>query len=164
MDWEEKGFDLEAMMRQYGDRLLRLCFLYLQDRGLAEDAVQDTFLKAYRKRDKFRGDCNEKTWLTRIAINTCKNDLRAPWKRRVDVVEQIPEPLNIPSHPGESLISEIVKLPLKYREVLLLYYYQELEIREIAGIQHTAESTVYTRLKRARAMLKDRLERWDLHA
>ena len=67
----------------YQEELLRICFLYLQDRGLAEDAVQETFLKAYRALQRYREKCSPRTWLTRIAINTCKDYRRTFWFRRV---------------------------------------------------------------------------------
>ena len=63
---------LTSLMRQYGNELLRMCCVLLRDRALAEDAVQETFLKAYRGLPKFRGDCSEKTWLICIAVNSCK--------------------------------------------------------------------------------------------
>ena len=64
---------LERLMAQYGTALLRMCCLYLRDYSLAEDAVQETFLKAYARLDTFRGDCSEQTWLMKIAINTCRD-------------------------------------------------------------------------------------------
>lgn len=73
---------LQEAVTAHGDGLLRLCFLYLGDRQAAEDAVQETFLKAYQAHGRFRGDCSEKTWLTRIAINQCKTLLR---KRRLSL-------------------------------------------------------------------------------
>ena len=63
---------LERLMNTYGDELLRMCFLYLKDYQLAEDAVQDTFLKAMKSYQFFQHQSSEKTWLTRIAINCCK--------------------------------------------------------------------------------------------
>ena len=70
---------LTSLMRQYGNELLRMCCVLLRDRALAEDAVQETFLKAYRGLPKFRGDCSEKTWLICIAVNSCKTMMRRPW-------------------------------------------------------------------------------------
>jgi len=61
--------EMDRLLEQYGDSLLRLCFLYLKDRYLAEDAVHDTLIKAYEGYAKFRGDSSEKTWLTSIAVN-----------------------------------------------------------------------------------------------
>ena len=85
---------LERLMAQYGTALLRMCCLYLRDYSLAEDAVQETFLKAYARLDSFRGDCSEQTWLMKIAINTCRDMLRTGWfrytDRKVDL-DQLPE-------------------------------------------------------------------------
>lgn len=61
---------LAHMVAQYEVMLLRTCYMYLHDQGLAEDATQETFLKAYKALDSFRGDSSEKTWLMRIAMNT----------------------------------------------------------------------------------------------
>lgn len=72
------------MVALYQLPLLRLCMMYLHDEEQAKDAVQETFIKAYRHLDGFRADASEKTWLTRIAVNTCKNVLRTGWFRHVD--------------------------------------------------------------------------------
>lgn len=78
---------MELLIRRYGDSLLRLCTLYLRDPYLAEDAVQDTYLKVWRHYQKFEGRASEKTWITRIAINTCKSYLASAWRKRVEMTE-----------------------------------------------------------------------------
>ncbi|MBQ4074416.1 MAG: sigma-70 family RNA polymerase sigma factor [Clostridia bacterium] len=78
---EEK---LSQMVMQYEESLIRMCAVYLQDIQLAEDAVQDTFVKAYKHLHSFRGDSSEKTWLMKIAINTCRDIRRQSWHRYVD--------------------------------------------------------------------------------
>ena len=74
---QDPNHELERLVLQYQQPLLRTCFLYLRDRTLAEDAVQETFLKAYRSLASFRGECSEKTWLMKIAMNTCCDLRRA---------------------------------------------------------------------------------------
>ena len=69
------------LMNIYGDSILRMCFLYLKDYHLAEDAAQETFIKAMNSYDMFHSLSSEKTWLTRIAINCCKNIMRTNWFR-----------------------------------------------------------------------------------
>ncbi len=96
MEQEEKKVLFQKMLEEEGDRLLRLCTLYLKDRNLAEDAVQESFLRAFQHMDEFRGQAAMATWLTRIAINVCKGYLRSPWHwRRLpsQVLEQLPAPL-----------------------------------------------------------------------
>ena len=156
--------DLSRMLSLYGNDLLRVCFLYLRDYHLAEDALQDTFERAIRSYARFRGDCNEKTWLTRIAINVCKNQLRTPWHRkRVDdetFLSQLPTAHNPAHGTDNSLVIAISKLTPKYKEVILLFYYEEMKLKEIAGALHIPESTVSTRLARARARLKGAAKEW----
>ena len=75
---------IERLITQHQTSLLRLCYVQLQDQALAEDAVQETFLKAYKGFDSFRGDSSEKTWLTRIAVNTCRDFQRGGWFKHTD--------------------------------------------------------------------------------
>jgi len=75
---------LEAMVAQYQHSLLRMCYMQLRDRQLAEDAVQETFIKAYRNLSAFAGKSSEKTWLMKIAINTCRDLNRSGWMRLMD--------------------------------------------------------------------------------
>ena len=70
---------LERLMNEYGDTILRTCYLYLRDYQLAEDAVQETFIKAMNSYGSFKHQSSEKTWLIRIAINCCKNIMRNRW-------------------------------------------------------------------------------------
>ena len=75
--------------------LLRMCYLNLHDSGLAEDAVQETFVKAYRALPAFRGDSDPKTWLMRIAINTCRDMQRGSWLKHISrtvTLDQLAEP------------------------------------------------------------------------
>ena len=91
---ETDGDRLEDLMRRYGDALVRMCCLYLNDASLAQDAAQDTFIKAWRNLGQFRGECDERTWLMRIAINTCRDYHRTAWLRHVDrgtPLEALPE-------------------------------------------------------------------------
>ncbi|MBP3427741.1 MAG: sigma-70 family RNA polymerase sigma factor [Clostridia bacterium] len=74
---------IDQWISLYEKELLRLCFVYLKDEALAEDAVQETFLKAYSRLSSFRGDSSPKTWLVRIAINVCKDMSRTSWFRMI---------------------------------------------------------------------------------
>ena len=153
--------DLPRLLEEYGDGLLRMCTLYLGDYALAEDAVQDTFLRAMNAWPRFRGACSEKTWLTSIAANVCRSYLRSPWRRRraevdPDELTGIPEP----ALPDDTLVRAVRSLPEKYRAVVVLYYYRELKAREVAQILHIPVSTVTVRLSRARSLLKEALKGW----
>ena len=134
---EEK---LAQWIHDYQAVLLRSCYLYLQDRGLAEDAVQETYLKAYQHWADFRAESSEKTWLFRIAINTCRDMLpgaQASFAPR-----------------DERLTLLVANLPRKLKEVVLLYYYQDFSVTEIAQALSISQSSVSGRLKRAREALR----------
>lgn len=80
---KEAESEMQRLISEYGDSLLRLCFVYLHDMQLAEDAVQETYIKIYKNRGSFRGSCSEKTWVTAIAANVCKSQLRSSWYNKI---------------------------------------------------------------------------------
>ena len=155
---------LIRMVDQYQTALLQMCYMDLHDRALAEDAVQETFLKAYKSMDTFRGDCSEKTWLMRIAVNTCRDMRRSAWFRHVDRrtdIEGIPSwtPQIDGDDDAEEVARAVVKLPARYREVILLYYDQDMTLKEIADVLGIGISSVSERLKTARTKLRKALEK-----
>lgn len=154
---------MEALMASHGSALLRMCYLYLQDEEMARDAVQETFLKAYRKWDSFRGESRELTWLTRIAINTCRDMRKTTWFKLFDrrvALEDLPEPGYIQAFRDDTVLRAVAQLPEKYRVVILLFYYQQLTQADIAQALGMPLATVKTRLMRARAQLRTKLKGW----
>lgn len=152
---------LTHLVETYQLALLRLCFAYLHDRALAEDAVQETFLKAYRALPKFRGQSSEKTWLSRIAVNTCRDMRRGAWFRHTDravTPDMLPEPAVSPSPRDDTLTLAVMALPIKLRESVLLYYFQDMSTGEIAQTLGISQQAVSTRLNRARDKLRASLE------
>ena len=159
---------LTRMVDQYQTALLQMCYMDLHDRALAEDAVQETFLKAYKSMDTFRGDCSEKTWLMRIAVNTCRDMRRSAWFRHVDRrtdIEGIPSwtPQIDGDDDAEEVARAVVKLPARYREVILLYYDQDMTLKEIADVLGIGISSVSERLKTARTKLRKALEKEEAY-
>jgi len=147
---------LERMVLQYEKDLLRIAYIYLRDADLAQDAVQETFLRAYQNIHGFRADCSEKTWLMRIAMNVCKDIRKSAWFRFVDQrvsLEHLAISTALPSLEQIALMSEIMRLPRKHMEVILLYYYQDLNTREIAKVLNITPSAVSDRLNKARRRL-----------
>ena len=152
-----------SLMAAHGDALLRMCYLCLQDEEMARDAVQETFLKAYKKWSGFRGESSELTWLTRIAINTCRDMRKTAWFKLFDrrvALESLPEPGYVQAFRDDTVLQAVAALPEKYRTVILLYYYQELTQDEIAKALGLPLPTVKTRLLRAKAQLRTQLKGW----
>ena len=160
-DMEQRRPDLEEMVRQYGDGLLRMCFLYLRDVSLAEDAVQETFAAAWAKYDSFARRSSEKTWLTAIAANTCRNMLKSAWRRHTVGPEAL-ESLSAsdPDLPDPTVTRAVLALPPALREVVVLHYYRGLKTGAIAAMLKLPRPTVSSRLARAKKKLRDELKEW----
>ena len=147
---------LNRLVQEYQGALLRLCYAYLHDRSLAEDALQETFLKAYRNLDRFRGDASEKTWLMKIAMNTCRDFRRTGWFLHTDramTPDRLPEPSVSGSEQDREITAEVMRLPVKLREVVLLCYYQSMTTVQAAQALGITQQAVSARLLRARAKL-----------
>ena len=160
---DERAAWLEAAMARWETSLTRLCYAYLGDRALAEDAVQETFLKAWKGYDRFRGQAQEKTWLTRIAINTCKDMRRGAWFRRVDrstTPDDLPEPSAPFAWQDDAVTRAVMGLKPRLKEVALLRWYQELSAEETAEALGLSRSAVFKRLNKARDALRHELEAW----
>lgn len=158
---DESRMTIEQIIDQYGDGVLRLCLLYLGDRQLAEDAFQITMTKAWTQLHTFRGESSMKTWIMRIAVNACRDMLRSGWfrmMRRSEPEEKLFDTAAPDDGEARELRAMVLSLPGKYREVIVLYYYEDMKVREIAQLLGMPAASVSSRLRRARAMLKIGLE------
>ena len=154
--------ELERLMEQYGSSLLRMSALYLKDAHLAQDAVQETFIKAYRHMKDYRGESSEKTWLTAICVNTCRDILKTAWFRhqsRIDV-DSLPEKPADFEFPDNTVLTEVMCLPARYREAVLIRYYGGMKLKEAASALGISEGRLRTRLDKANGILRDRLKEW----
>lgn len=154
---------LTRLMQTHGDSVLLVCYLYLKDHALAQDAAQTTFVKAWQALHTLRDDAMEKAWLMRIAVNTCKSILRSREYRlyaQSPDMEELPELSQEDSLPDATVLNAVLALPEKYREVVILHYYQGLSSPEIAKVLKHPQATILTRLHRARKLLESQLKGW----
>ena len=161
----QPGLDFDRLLEQYQVPVLRVCYLYLCDRSQAEDAVQETFLRVYRGLHTFRGGCNEKTWIMKIAMRVCYDINHSAWYRFINrrvTPEMLPEAAVPFEEKDDTLTRAVIRLPIRLREVILLYYYQGLNVCEIAEALGISQPSVSGRLKRGRDRLKKALEGRDL--
>ena len=159
---DQRDQRFEQMVERHQEAVKRMCFLCLCDRTLAEDATQETFLKAYRKLDGFRGESSEKTWIMKIAMHTCSSMNRSGWRRFINrrvTPDMLPEKgCATFDERDEDLTLVVMRLPKKMREAILLKYYQGLQVKEIAEALGISHASVSGRLKRGREKLKDLME------
>ena len=163
----DRDQEFDRLVDEYQGPVLRMCYLTLCDKTLAEDAAQETFLKIYRTMDSFRGECSEKTWIMKIAVRTCYDMNRSGWfrfmNRRV-TPEMLPEPAAEETNESDTeLTAAVLRLPLKLREAILLHHYQGLNVNETADALGISHSSASGRLKRGREKLKELLEGRELY-
>ena len=149
--------EFRQKLQRYKDTVYRIAYTYLRNQADAEDVSQDTFLKLYLREVPFPDDGAEKAWLICVTINACHNLRRSVWhKNRAEMPADIAERLTTPAE--TALYAAVFSLPEKYRVVVLLYYYEEYSVKEIAQITGRNLSTIQTQLERARKKLKLKLE------
>lgn len=155
------------LVTQFGEDLMRLAYTYVKDTNITEDIIQDVFLRAYENIDDFRGQSSYRTYLYRITINRCYDYLRSWSYKNMMISDKISSLFHSSNQVDEEVIrndeqytlgKKVFTMPVKYREVIVLYYYKELSVDEISAILHCSKNTVKTRLRRARAKLKVKLE------
>lgn len=160
---------IEQLMNDYGNDVLKTAYLYLRDKYLAEDVFQEVFVKVYKNYNKFKNNSSEKTWIMSITINTCRDMLRTFWFKKVFMLKDTEDDLQIGFNENvddkiaekaqyEELLKEVMHLPYKYRVPVILYYYEGLSTADISVAMKIPEGTVRSRLFRARTILKSNLE------
>lgn len=160
MKYKNKKHLFEQIYLEYKDNILKISMMYLKDYYLAEDAAQETFCRVLDKLHTLKDVTNIKPWITKIAVNICKDKLKK--KSHTEIVTDYVN-LNSAVNVAEKLDSRITvfqalhTLPIELREVIILYYYQELTQKEIAKILKVPETTVAYRLRTAKSKLKDYL-------
>lgn len=151
----ENLMDFDSIYLEYKDYIYRTCILYLKDHHLAEDCTQNVFVKVYRKQKSYKGKSSLKTWITRICINCCRDMLRKQ-KEEDNLDETLPEKES--DHTEQLVVSEaVMSLPLQFREIVILYYYREFTMKEIAEITNTKIPNIEYRIRRAKELLRERL-------
>jgi RNA polymerase sigma-70 factor (ECF subfamily) len=160
LDGETALFEL--LVRRYNQRLFRATRAILGSDEAAEDAMQEAYLRAFAKLDQFAGEARFSTWLTKIAVYEALGRLR-----RAKLQEELSEAMHNSDNPertayGRELQSAIEKavdtLPPLYRSVFVMREVEELNVAETADCLGITPETVKTRLHRARALLRSRLE------
>ena len=159
---------IDELMQQYGQDILQLVYSYVNNQTIAEDLTQDIFVKCYQSLSTYKGKSSLKTWLWRIAINHSKDYIKSWYNRRVlpTAYEALCENTRIESveqtiiqqDADEQLSAAVMGLPVKYREVIYLFYFEELPIKEIAAVLEVNANTVKTRMRKGKDILKKRLE------
>lgn len=143
---------------QYATDVLRVCYFYLSDREKAEDVCQDVFVRLMTTHPLLQLG-REKSWLLKVALNRCRDLWRGAWLKRVilggPTFELIPAPDEFSRRDDQqAMMAAINQLPATFKEVILLHYYQGMNIAEIAQMLELPEGTISSRLSRGRKKLE----------
>ncbi len=163
--------DLKELMFQYTEPLIRLAYYYVKDLQAAEDIVQDVFIKFYHNQNSYEERGELKAFLTTMTVNKSKDYLKSWAYRKVQLQNKFFSPASkrntdeLVRKDEQAIIGEaILELPLKQREVLIYFYFNEMTIAEVAHILSIPEGTVKTRLRRGKELLKNKLKgiEWEV--
>ena len=160
---------LQQVMREHGEYCIRVAYFYVKDWSAAEEVVQDVFLAYAKNSHRFEERSSLKTYLVKITIHKSHDYLRS-WKRKWQKFTQSKtfshsiETEKIIDEEKQTLVEGLLQLPIHYREALILYYYDDYNISEIANILQVSENTIKTRLARGREKLKIILQeqQWEV--
>lgn len=163
--------DLKKLMFQYTEPLIRIAYYYVKDLQAAEDIVQEVFIKFYHNQIYYEERGELKAFLTKMTVNKSKDYLKSWAYRKVQLQNKFISPAatknldELVKKDEQVIVGEaILELPLKQREVLIYFYFNEMSIKEVAHILSIPESTVKTRLRRGKELLKNKLRgiEWEV--
>ena len=160
---DDECLEFDQLIRDHQlaiDRTVRRLMAWPKDQAHVDDVVQDVFLKAWQKRHSFRGDADQRTWLTQIAINQVRNYVRrrATWNRIFEGLKQLfSETKELDQRTTDRVRLAIGRLKNADREIIVLRYLEEKSPDEIALMMNLRRNTVDARLSRARKRLEELL-------
>ncbi|NLN05838.1 MAG: sigma-70 family RNA polymerase sigma factor [Clostridiaceae bacterium] len=142
------------MYETYKNLVYRISVIYLGNTFDAEDLVQNVFVSYYKRLPKFESQEHARNWFARVTVNMCINFRKSYWRRFVDKADEIDVPENMNVERIE-ILDILSVLPDKSRLIMLLYYYEQYTVGDIAGIMNMSESAIKMQLKRSREKLKE---------
>ena len=148
--------EVNRAVEQYADTVRRICLVHLKNYADTEDIFQTVFVKYLLHTAPFASPEHERAWIIRVTINACKDLLRSVFRRRTVPLEEAAE-LPAPAEELRAVLQAVQALPGAYRDVVYLHYYEGYSAPEIAKILGKNVNTVYTRLTRARGLLRQTL-------
>ncbi|MDD2587176.1 MAG: sigma-70 family RNA polymerase sigma factor [Syntrophomonadaceae bacterium] len=156
---ENSESQIEQILRKYSNMVYRLAYARTKNRADAQDLLQEVFLRCLKSNVQFNDDEHCKAWLIRTTINCSKSLLSSAWfSKTVSMKENLPDSLHNLEDEKSEIFYAVLELPVKYRMVVHLYYYEDYSVAELSKLLNRKESTVKTQLYRARELLKQKLK------
>lgn len=146
-----------SAVKRNSNRLYLIAISFTKSHHSAEDIVQDTFLKLWLVNIEFEGNEHIDKWLTTVCVNKSKDYIKAPFFSKTTILDDAKELYTFDNIEDMDIFNAVMSLPKKERTVIHLFYYEDMTIKEISKILKVKESTITTRLSRAREKLKVKL-------
>lgn len=157
--------DLQLKIDEYSGMLYKLAFFQLKNFQDAEDVVQETFYQYIRTAPVFESREHEKAWFMKVTLNGCRKLFRCAWYRHRDTLplsetagENSIEKDYLAKERRQELLNAVFSLPLRYREILHLFYFEDFSVKQIVEVTGRKESTVTSQLTRGRELLRKKLK------
>ena len=147
----------EDIIYRYQDTVYRIAFTYCRNPSDAEDVAQEVFIRYIRKMPGLDSEEHLKAWLIRVTLNVAKSLLTSSWSKKTVPLSDH-ELISNDEMSNTETYYAVMSLSEKYRSVVMLYYFEDYSVKEIAQILNRTETAIQTQLQRARAMLKDKLK------
>ena len=155
------NIDFQTKYKEYGEMLYRIAFVFLSNPDDTEDILQEVFITLLYNSPEFKTKEHEKAWLIRITQNKCINFLKNSARKALPF-DELKLPTYSENHEEKTdIVKSILSLPTKYKVAVILYYYNDYSVDEIAKTLKISKSAVKMRLKRAREILKIELEDYN---
>lgn len=155
MEEELSHTDAETVIQFYSNMVYRLAFSQTKNQSDADDVFQEVFMRYIKKMPQFESENHRKAWLIRVTINCAQKLWAAPWRKKTVPLD---ENMIFERKEDSDLYEDLQKLPMKYRAVIHLFYYEDLSIQEISTVLRRKPSTVRTQLTRARNQLREQFK------
>ena len=144
------------VVRRNHQRLFIIALSYTGSHEDSEDILQNVFLKLWKQESSFADDEHIDKWLTRVCVNECRNHIKMPMRRNI-ALDEAKDLYTFDKPRDFDVFNAVMSLPKKERTVIILFYYEDLTVKEISGLVKAKESTIKTRLRRAKQRLKETL-------
>ena len=148
----------EDVIRFYAPMVYRIALTKTKSSYDADDIFQEVFIRLASSKLNFESEEHRKAWLIRVTISRCNSHFTAPWRKNITSIDEHPETEDIEdsdeNEDSENVLAQVLALPQNMRDVILLYYYEDMSVREIAQTLKISEDNVKKRLSRARQRLK----------
>lgn len=147
--------DFAEFYKRHFEAVYRICYIFMQNATDAEDCTEDVFVKAMSA--EFNDEKHERAWLTVTAKNLCRDRLKHWWRKKTEPIDDYAETLSGGEDHYDETLEAVMSLPVKYKDVVYLYYYEGYPTEDIAKLLKKPASTIRNYLSEARKKLKEAL-------